>query len=104
MKLLTKEQQKSYENSKPCHISKEKFENKYLKDKKYHNVKDYCHFTRKYRGGAHSLCNSKYSVPKKVFHNESNYNCHFVIKELAEELSKRIYLFRRKHCILHIQI
>ena len=28
MKLLTKEQQKSYENGKVCYICKEKFENK----------------------------------------------------------------------------
>ena len=33
MKLSTKEQQESYENSKICYICKEKFENKYLKDK-----------------------------------------------------------------------
>ena len=31
MKLLTKEQQKSYENAKIFYICKEKFENKYLK-------------------------------------------------------------------------
>ena len=57
MKLLTKEQQKSYENLKLCYICKEKFENKYLKDKKYHNVRDYCHFAREYRGAPNSLCN-----------------------------------------------
>ena len=34
MKLLTKEQQESCENTKICYICKEKFENKYLKDKK----------------------------------------------------------------------
>ena len=34
-KLLTKEQQESYENSNICYICKEKFENKYMKDKKY---------------------------------------------------------------------
>ena len=33
MNSLTKEQQESYENSKICYICKEKFENKYLKDK-----------------------------------------------------------------------
>ena len=33
MKLLTKEQQESYENAKICYIFKEKFENKYLKEK-----------------------------------------------------------------------
>ena len=34
MKLLTKEQEESYENAKICYICKEKFENKYLKHKK----------------------------------------------------------------------
>ena len=33
MKLLTKEKQEPYENTKICYICKEKFENKYLKDK-----------------------------------------------------------------------
>ena len=33
MKLLTKEQQESYETAKTCYICKEKFENKYVKDK-----------------------------------------------------------------------
>ena len=36
--LLTKEQQESYENAKICHICKEKFENKYVKDKNYGKV------------------------------------------------------------------
>ena len=34
MKLLTKEQQESYENAKIYYICQEKFENKYQKDKK----------------------------------------------------------------------
>ena len=33
MKPLTKEPQNSYENAKICHTCKEKFENKYLKEK-----------------------------------------------------------------------
>ena len=59
-----------------------------MKDKKYRKVKDHCHYTGKYRGAAHSLCNLKYSVPKNisiVFHNGSNYDYHFIIKELAEK-------------------
>ena len=40
MKLLTKEHKKSYENAKTCYICKEKFENKYLKDKEYRKVRD----------------------------------------------------------------
>ena len=49
MKLLTKEQQESYENARICYIGKEKFENKYLKDKKYRKVRDHCHYSGEYR-------------------------------------------------------
>ena len=65
MKLLTKVQQESDENAKICYICKEKFENRYLKDKKYRKVGDHCHYTGEYSGAAHSICNLKYSVPKK---------------------------------------
>ena len=50
MKLLTKGQQESYENSKIYYICKEKFENKYVKDKKYCKTRDNCHYTGEYRG------------------------------------------------------
>ena len=73
VKLLTKEQQESYENA---------YENKYLKDKKYHKVRDHCHYTRKYRGAAHS------AIPV-VFYNGSNYDYHFIINESAEEFKKQ---------------
>ena len=66
MKLLTKEQQESYENAKICYICNEKFENKYLKDKKYCKVRDHRYYTREYRGAVYSICNLKYSVPKKT--------------------------------------
>ena len=52
MKFLTKEQQESNKNAKICYICKEKFENKYLKDKKYHKVRDHCHYT----GKEHRCC------------------------------------------------
>ena len=89
MKLLTKEQQKSYNNAKICYICIEKFKNKYLKDKKYCKVKDHYHFTGEYRGAMHSICNLKYSVSKTIriaFHNGSNYDYHFIIKKSVEEL------------------
>ena len=92
MKLLTKQQQESYENAKICYICKEKFENKYLKDKKYRKFRDYCHYTGEYRGAAHSICNLKYSVPKKipiVFLNGSNCDYHFIIKEITGEFKKQ---------------
>ena len=93
MKLLTKEQKESYQNAKICCIYKEKLENKYLNDKKYHKVRDRCHYTGEYRGAAHTICNLKYSIPKKiliVFHNGSNYDDHFIIKELAEEFKRQL--------------
>ena len=50
-------------------------------------MKNHCHSTRGYRGVVHSICNLKYSAPKKnpiTFHNGSNYDYHFIIKMLAE--------------------
>ena len=76
MELLTKEQQESYENSKIYYICKEKFENKCLKDKKYRDVRDHCHYTGEYTSTAYCICDLKYSVSNKipiVFHNGSNY-------------------------------
>ena len=98
MKLLTKELHESYENAKICYICKEKFENKYVKDKKY-KVRDHCCYTVEYWGAAYSICNLKYNVPKKVpiaFLNGSNYNYHFIIKELAEELEKQLFYIAEK--------
>ena len=92
MKLLTKEQQESYEISKVCYICKEKSENKYLKDKKYCKVRDHCPYKGEYRGAAHSVRNLRYNVPKEIpigFHNESNYDYNFIINELAEEFKKQ---------------
>ena len=83
MKLLTKEQPESYENAKICYICQEKFENKYSKEKKYHKVRNHYHYIGEYRRAAHSLCNLKYSVPKKIaiaFDNGSNDDYHLIIK------------------------
>ena len=80
MKILTKEQQESYENAKICYICKEKIENKYVKDKKYSKVRDHCHYTWEYRGTSYNISNLKYRVPKNIpiaFHIGSN----FTIKE-----------------------
>ena len=56
--------------------------------KKHHKVKDHCHYTRKYRGAAHNICNLRYRIPKEIpiaFHTGSTYDYHFIIKELAKE-------------------
>ena len=42
--------------------------------KKYHKVKDHCHYAGKYRGAAQDICNLRYKIPQEipiVFHNGS---------------------------------
>ena len=44
-----------------------------------------------YRGAAHSICNLKFVVPEKIpiaFVNGSNYDYHFIIKDLTLEFEK----------------
>ena len=77
---------------KICDICEDKLQDKYVKDKKYSKVRDHCHYAGEYRGAAHSIRNYKYSGPKKIpvtFLNGSNYDYHFIIKELAEEFKKQ---------------
>ena len=31
---------------------------------KNYKVRDHCHYTGKYRGAAHNICNLRYKVPK----------------------------------------
>ena len=71
---------------------KEKCGNKYVEDKRYHKVKDQCHYTGEYGGAAHSICDLKYSVSEKIPiapHNGCNYDDRFMIKELPGELQKQ---------------
>ena len=92
VKPLTKEQHQSYQNAKICYICKEKLEHKYVKDKRDCKARYHCHYTVEYRNAAYSLCNYKYSVPKKIhiaFHNGSNYDCCFIIKESTETFEKQ---------------
>ena len=67
---------------------KKRLKIKMLEDEKCHKVRDYCHYTGKYRGATHSICNLKHSVPEEIttnFHNGFNYDKHFIIKQPAED-------------------
>ena len=82
---LTTEEKIHYNKQKVCYICKKEFDNN---DKKQRKVRDHCHYTGKYRGVAHNICNLRYKIPKEmpvVFHNGSTYDYHFIIKELAKE-------------------
>ena len=82
---LTKTEEENYNNQKVCYICKKEFDKC---DKKHHKVRDRCHYSGKYRGAAHNICNLRYKIPKEipiVFHNGSTYDYHFIIKELVKE-------------------
>ena len=51
-------------------------------------VKDHYHYTGKFRGAAHNICNLRYKIPKEisvVFHNGSTCDYNFIIKQLTKE-------------------
>ena len=61
--------------------------------KLYRKVRDHCHYTGKFRGAAHSICNVKYKTPKEilvVFHNGPTYDYHFIINKFAKEFNGQL--------------
>ena len=91
MKPLTNSDNKFYEELKVCYICEKRFlynKNEKNKFKLYQKVKNNCHYTGNLRGAAHSICNLRYKVPQEIpvkIHNGSNYDYHFIIRELTEE-------------------
>ena len=80
MDPLTKKQWQKYKKSTICHICLKPFNSKKPK------VRDHCHYTGRYRGPAHLLCNLRYRIPSYIpviFHNLSGYDAHLFIKELG---------------------
>ena len=88
---LTDNENKYYEEHNKCYICQKEFchdKNQKMKFKLYKKVRDHCHYTGKFRGAAHSICNLNYKVPQEIpvkIHNGSKYDYHFIIRELAEE-------------------
>ena len=86
---LTNEGNESYEEQSVCSICKKEFitdKNDKKAFKLYQKVKGHCHYTGKFRGAAHNICNLKYKIPKEILvvtHNAS-YDHHFIIKQLAK--------------------
>ena len=74
---MTTEDEKNYQDSQDRWICNEKLEET--------KVRDHCYITGKYRGAAHSQCNVKLKIPKKlpiIFRNLQNYEGHIIFKEL----------------------
>ena len=75
---MTIEDENNYQNSEDCWICNEKI----IEDK----VREHCHITSKHRSPAHSQCNLKLKIPRKlpiIFHNLEGYDGHLIFRELS---------------------
>ena len=80
MEKLSFEQHMAFNNAKYCQV--------FGKKKNHMNVRDHHHYTGKYRGAAHLICNLRYSTQIDIpvfFHNGTNYDFNLIITELAKE-------------------
>ena len=91
---LADEENKSYKQQEVCNICEGKFctdeDDENYKNRK--KVKDHCHYTGKFKGAAHSICNLRYKVPDNIpiiIHNAS-YDTHFIINQLGEEFKGKL--------------
>ena len=69
---LTTEEKIYHNKQKICYICEKESNNN---DKKNYKVRD--HYTGKYRGAAHNICNLRYKIPEEIpimFHNGSIYD------------------------------
>ena len=90
---MTDEDKEDFKNAKNCFICGDKCRMNYKNSKeveKYRKVRDHCHFTGKYRGCAHNVCNlnfcNRYFKIPVFFHNMKNYDGHLIIQN-ADKLS-----------------
>ena len=88
MLSLTKEKLKSHQDTEVCYIWGKRILKKLSICINYLKVGNRFHYASKNRGAAHSIFYLKFNVLNEipvVFHNDSNYDYHFIIKELAKE-------------------
>ena len=85
---LTTGEKIHYNEQEICYICTKEFDKN---NKKHDKVRDQCHYTGKYRGAPHNICNLRYQISKEiplVFHNGSTYDYYFIIKELVKEVDR----------------
>ena len=80
--ILSKREEKKFQEATECYICKEKFKEETNK------VREHNHLSGAYRGAACQSCNTKEGKTTKLipvfFHNGSNYDFHFLIEELMK--------------------
>ena len=63
---ITDEENKPYKKQKVCYRYKKEFSTD-NDNKKYHKVRDDCHYTSKYRGTVYSICNPRQNIKINFF-------------------------------------
>ena len=63
---LTRKELKSHKDAKLCYSYRIRFFRKLFRDQNYRKVRDHCHYTGKYRGAAHSICNLTFNVSNEI--------------------------------------
>ena len=58
-------------------------------------VRDHCHLTGKYRGPAHSICNTNVTQDQSIiipfiFHNFTKYDCHLFFKKVVDKKKDKV--------------
>lgn len=83
---LTNKEKEEFSHAKHCWVCQKEFNDKDI------ICRDHDHFTGKYRGPAHQSCNLNlnregWKCPV-LFHNGKNYDYHYIIKALNDEVEK----------------
>ena len=92
---LTNEENEYYERQKVCYINNKKFnadKNDENAFKLYHNGRDHCHYTENLEELliVFVIQDSKHQKIPAVFHNDSTYEYHFIINQLAKEFDGQL--------------
>ena len=92
MLSLTEEELKSHQDAEVWYICGKRILNELSKTINYQEVRDHCHHIGKSRGTSDSICNLKSNVANVIpvdSHNGSNYDYHFIVKELANNFEEK---------------
>ena len=83
--IFGSEERAKYDLQKECFACGEEFTFNHEKGCK---VRDHCHFTGKFRGALHNVCNLKAKRSWRIpifFHNLSSFDSHLFVKELSDD-------------------
>jgi len=85
---LSNEDKENYKKATCCHLCKQKFNTNHVNDIAKRKVADHDHYTGKFRGAAHSECNTKcrkdhFTIPV-FFHNLKGYDGQHIMESISK--------------------